>query len=267
MTPYYEASGITIYHGDCREVLPRCAPVDYLFTSPPYLDQRTYGANAADQWDEIVPPAIASAPMTERGQMIVNLGLVVRDGEVIEYWQSLLSRCRNAGYRLAGWYVWDQSFGLPGEWGGRFGPSHEWLFHFNASGAAPAKFVPCQTRLGTVNGSGLRRKDGTTAPRMSGHGKEYGTHKIPDSVIRICREASRVGDEAKHPARFPLDLPQFLLQAFPGTVCDPFMGSGTTLVAAKRLGRKAIGVELEEKYCEIAAKRLAQGALPMEFSA
>ena len=51
------------------------------------------------------------------------------------------------------------------------------------------------------------------------------------------------------------------------TVLDPFMGSGTTLVAAKRLGKHAVGVEREERYCELAAERLRQGALPMEFSA
>ena len=68
-----------------------------------------------------------------------------------------------------------------------------------------------------------------------------------------------------HPAQKPLELMIWCLSLSKtcGTVLDPFMGSGTTLVAAKRLGRRAIGIEREEKYCEIAARRLQQEALPL----
>ena len=76
--------------------------------------------------------------------------------------------------------------------------------------------------------------------------------------------------ERYHPTQKPEPLMAAIVRLFSDsgeTILDPFMGSGTTLVAAKRLGRKAIGIEIEERYCEIAAKRLAQGALPMEFTA
>jgi site-specific DNA-methyltransferase (adenine-specific) len=82
------------------------------------------------------------------------------------------------------------------------------------------------------------------------------------SVIRSSVGGQRAYTTGDHPHAKPVDLMRTLITRAPaGVVADPFMGSGTTLRAAKDLGRKAIGIEIEERYCEIAAKRLAQEVL------
>uniref|UniRef100_A0A6M3XI31 Putative methyltransferase n=1 Tax=viral metagenome TaxID=1070528 RepID=A0A6M3XI31_9ZZZZ len=85
-----------------------------------------------------------------------------------------------------------------------------------------------------------------------------------DNVVRVC-DCNRSDTERKHPAQKPLKLMKWCLQLSWAkdceTILDPFAGSGTTGRAAKDLGRKCILIEIEEKYCEIAAKRMAQGVL------
>lgn len=102
---------------------------------------------------------------------------------------------------------------------------------------------------------------------------EIAWHNAPGKSVRVfnwfwvgCYRQGEMGEEVYHPTQKPIALMQWVLRdvAAHGVVVDPFLGSGTTLVAAKSLGRRAIGIEIEERYCEIAAERLAQDVLPWQ---
>jgi DNA modification methylase len=218
------------------------AQATLIFTSPPYAQQRDYGAakEKVGDWDALIQGVFAVAPVAEAAQLLVNLGLVHRDGEWIPYWEG-----------------WDQGPGLPGDWNGRLAPSHEFIFHFNRQPRKPNKTVESKHAGETLGGGGLRTTDGQVRPK-TGTGNTIQSHRIPDSVFRIMRHKGGLGAAGSHPAVFPVALVEAVLEAFtdPGDlVFEPFCGSGTQLIAAERTGRRCYAVELDPVYCDVAVRR------------
>lgn len=193
MMPYYEHAGITIYHGDCRDILPQLPNVDAVITDPPYGCGKTYLDHAfPTEWYSFVKASLVII-ITGSAGLKDSISLVGDDFvDVI------------AARNLNGMTKSSIGFG-------------NWL------AAVVAKGTP-------------RRGVNTFDFIVDGVMPDHPTPKPKQYMQRLV---ARVTDEGQ-------------------TVCDPFMGSGTTLVAAKNLGRKAIGIEIEERYCEIAVKRLAQ---------
>lgn len=236
------------------------------FTSPPYGNQRDYTSGGIGDWDGLMRGVFSRLPMADDAQVLVNLGLIHRDNEVIPYWDGWLSWMRQQGWRRFAWYVWDQGPGMPGDWQGRLAPSFEFVFHFNRSSRKPNKIVPCKH---AGQESHLRADGSSTA--MRGKDGEVGgwTHKgqptqdtrIPDSVIRVMRHKGKIGQDIDHPAVFPVALPEFAIEAYTDSgdvVFEPFGGSGTTLLAAQRTDRICRSVEIAPEYVDVAIKRFQQ---------
>ena len=235
------------------------------FTSPPYGQQRDYTQGIAD-WDALMRGVFANLPMAGDGQVLVNLGLIHRDNEVIPYWDGWLAWMRQQGWRRFGWYVWDQGPGMPGDWAGRLAPSFEFVFHFNRQSRKPNKIVPCkhagQDSHLRADGSStaMRGKDGEVGG-WTHAGQPTQDYRIPDSVIRLMRHKGKIGRDIDHPAVFPVALPEHILLAYsdPGDIVfEPFGGSGTTILAAQKTNRVARAIELAPSYTDVAVKRFQQ---------
>ncbi len=236
------------------------------FTSPPYGNQRDYTSGGIGDWDGLMRGVFANLPMTDDGQVLVNLGLIHRDNEFIPYWDAWLGWMRTQDWRRFAWYVWDQGPGMPGDWSGRFAPSFEFVFHFNRSSRKPNKIVPCKH----AGQESHLRADGSSTAMRSKEGEVGGwTHagqptqdsRIPDSVIRVMRHKGKIGKDIDHPAVFPVALPEFVVQAFTDRgdlVFEPFGGSGTTMLAAERTGRVCRSVEIAPEYVDVAVRRFQQ---------
>lgn len=238
-----------------------------LFTSPPYANQRNYTTGGIADWDALMQGVFAAAMpiMRADGQMLVNLGLVHRDGEWQPYWDGWIEWMRAQGWRRFGWYVWDQGVTVPGDWVGRLAPRHEFIFHFNRQSRKPNKIVPCkwaghETHLRADGSStAMRGKDGTVGAWCHA-GLPTQDYRIPDSVITVTRQRGPIDKEREidHPAVFPIGLPQFVMEAYTDAgdvVFEPFSGSGTTILAGEACGRRVMASELAPEYVDVAVIR------------
>lgn len=234
MHPYYDDGTCVIYHGDCREVLPGLDPVDLVITSPPYnLGDMTGGlANLEGGYDVHADQLIADEYDEWQRGILRELWRLTAPGGGIFYNHKPIIRDRviNLPTRLVPQecalrqvIIWHRGIGV--NWSpSHFLPVHEWLLFI-----AHREFV-------------LRDKTASHASDV---------WKFPPEL-----------SASEHPAPFPIGLPARVLASVNvRTVLDPFLGSGTTLRAAKDAGVRGIGIELSERYCEIAAKRLAQEVL------
>jgi len=232
---------------------------DICFTSPPYGQQRDYKSGGISDWDALMQGVFSLLPLKHDAQVLVNLGLIHRDGEWLPYWDNWVEWMRAAGWRRFGWYVWDQGFGLPGDWNGRLAPSHEWVFHFNrvAERARKTKAKDPNNIGVRASKSTMRGKDGVPKAFSSPEASAQ-PNKIPDSVIRITRQVGKVGKGLDHPAPFPVDLVSEMLTAFSDPddiVFEPFCGSGTQMISAQKNGRSCYGMELAPEYADVAVRR------------
>lgn len=230
------------------------AQAHLVFTSPPYGQQRDYGKAITD-WDRLMTGVFANLPITEDGQVLVNLGLIHSEGEWIPYWSHWLDAMRKHEWKRFGLYVWDQGPGMPGEWHGRLAPAFELLFHFNKKSRRPNKTKDC-TLAGKIREGegGVRLADGSI-DTYTHAGRPISEKKIPDNVIRAMRQKGTVGG---HPAPFSVGFAKEIVEAYSAAgehVFEPFTGSGTTILAAHELGRICYGMELEPKYCDIILAR------------
>jgi len=261
-----------ILQGDCALRLPEipASSIDLIVTSPPYADQRasTYGGIRADDYvDWFLPRSAAMMRVLKpTGSLVINIKEKVVSGERHTYVLELILAMKKQGWLWTEEYVWHKRNCFPGKWPNRFRDAWERCLHFTREKRfkmnQDAVMVPmgdwAQARLKTLGANDVVRHDsrvgnafGKNIANWQGRERAY-----PTNVLHLATECGNKG----HSAAFPQSLPRWFIELFtdPGdVVLDPFAGSGTTLVAAKGLGRVAVGVELLPEYVALCARALA----------
>jgi len=246
MKPYYSEDGITIYHGDCREVLPMLPPesVDVIWTDPPYGHGNADG-DLLSRRAEAVGDGFASKHTPIANDRPETMRIVV-DAMLTEASRLLKHDCCCCCCCCGG---------------GGPSPTFAWVAQRMDTGGLQFFHSVIWDKRNPGMGWRFRRQHEMimVAHRVGGTLKWNDDAKSIPNIISIYPERDRL-----HPNEKPVELTRIFLACVSASgdmMVDPFAGSGSALIAAKIEGLQAIGVEIEERYCEIAAKRLSQSVL------
>jgi len=269
-----------ILGGDCLKILPDYPDnyVDLIITSPPYAESRkkTYGGTHPDEYVNWFLPISDQLLriLKPTGSFILNIKERVVKGERHTYVIELILEMRKQGWLWTEEYCWHKKNCYPGKWPNRFRDSWERCLHFTKSKKFKMNQEKVMVPIGDWSKSRLKNLSETDKIRdeskvKSGFGKKIlnwvgKKYVYPTNVLYMATECGN----RNHSATFPVSLPEWFIKLFTDEgdiVLDPFLGSGTTAVAAQRLGRKYIGIEIFEEYREIAQERLLNGSKQQIF--
>lgn len=263
-----------VAHGDALDWLPRLpsGSVDLYFTSPPYADARAYSRIHPDRYVEwFLPFARAMYDTTsETGSLILNIKNRVANrgplkGQRHPHVYQLVLALQNMGWRWIETYIWAKPNAVPGRFGPRTKDSFEYVYHF-ARGARPhfdldALRVPYKADAAEI----ARRNRDTLGRRTTdaGFGRDRTkTYRLggadPGNVVSVAQTYNQHRGVA-HTAAMPEGLAAFFVRAASphgGLVIDPFAGAGTTVVVARRLGRRAGGLEIHGDFVKESRRRI-----------
>lgn len=258
-----------LYLGDSLRVMANWpdACVDSIVTSPEYADQRKYTHDAErgpDSYADRFLPYLREMLRVVKptGSLMLNLGVIMRDGEEHDYADNVLRIARIYGWKVLHRMVWHKKNPLPLSHPEYLTIAHEWVFWL-APQTKVYRGYDADTRTPHAEGS-IRRIDQpymrSKDERYAKRGKSNALH--PDGARPTTVFSTAVGSRrgVKHPAPMALDLARHLVSLSTppgGLVLDPFCGSGTTLLAARARGRRGIGIDVSAEYLDEARERLS----------
>lgn len=227
---------------------------ELLFTSPPYSDMRDYGGGQDLSIETLINFIPIFWPYVK--YQVINLGIQRKDNEVVPYWDAYIQKAKDCGYKFLSWNVWNREgagFSVA-QITAMFAIQHEWIFVFGKDRKAINLTVP-NKEGGTFNDhSSNRQRDGTVKKSKA---MVIRSHRQLGTVISIINEKSREFTK-DHPAIFPVALAEVYVEAMtsqPDKVIDPFLGSGSTLIACEKIGRICCGMEISPEYCDVILDR------------